>query len=466
MLGNFARFIAAVPLVLMSGLSLADVITAWDWHKIEESPGQEIDKTNIHYCIQAVPGRQGLPTGNSWKAVVDAAAQKWTSANTGWSLEPTNKGAPDEGVPPGVAPNECQLEVRFDEEGIVGGMALAESEECKNWGTVSPKRHKKLYICVDPTPLNKTSDEVGWDVESGGYDPVAVMMHEIGHALRVDHPTEKKYPHLTLDDDGEYEIQERKGGPWRRATPQEVADWYERERRTRTNDVLDKVWPGNPARDFSEHDIQEAKDSVDRTKSPISKSVGSVGPAGRNYIAKYPVFYSGHADEIRNYELLIPPGALADSPSVEMQALFGKTIVGRDQVDHPACPISWGLKIVAEETKLLKPAEVVMSYDSAAFSEHDMHTNLIPIQGAQGISLFYRANDVDERNWSRFSGPIEVDQKTETITFEISALSNITYGLAMTCKTRAPPSERSLPIILLVLVLLLLRALWVFRKSE
>lgn len=175
----------------------AFVNTGWDWHLVNNQP-----KRKLHYCagvavrysendrtIDVSKVQQGLPP--SWAGWLTEAVDNLNKANTGWELVPSNLSFPP-----------CQVLISLADinEGTFGGGDATPSDLTGN-GKVDLVR-----IVIDET-LEDTSENLpddqdtadgnrdGWSTIQGENtrDPIGVLMHELTHAMRLDHHPDSKH---------------------------------------------------------------------------------------------------------------------------------------------------------------------------------------------------------------------------------------------------------------------------------
>lgn len=201
----------------------------WDWHLVDGQP-----KRTLHYCaavavkfketgrnLDIEKAQSGIP--DNWAVWITEAVNKWNEANTGWTFEPSELSFPP-----------CQVLIVLADisESTFGG-GLATPRDIDGDGKADMTR-----IAID-TNLEETKANLpagedqadgnydGWSAEGGEStrDPVGTIMHELSHAIRLDHHADSK------------------------------------QSDTSDPDISDPRKPGDHATDLSEADIAQARDS-------------------------------------------------------------------------------------------------------------------------------------------------------------------------------------------------------------
>ncbi len=410
--------VAVISIITLSFIfspTFATVNTGWDWHQVEGN-----DKTTIHYCLEDVDADDGLPNGTDWKEQLDAAAENWNNAGTGWTFEPTNQGQDNEGE----SDASCQLEIRLTNHNAQGGAFMdgAGPPFCDSSAWPSTDRTSKVYICIDPTPTSNQPPfgQTSWNTSGNdAFDPEVVLKHEMSHAIRITHPT--------------------------------TADGH------RTSPIP----PGDHNATLTEYDKQEASDSVNRTKTGISTNSSSVGATGGNISVPYPVFDSEIGFRAPPSQLSIPAEALETEETVSLRSMFGLAIPDRENVPPGSCPISWALKVNSNPTELFIPATVQMHYEDHVLMDPEI-TGVLGSKGEHTISVYSIQPESESPNtWqildtttteAEEGDNISIDTKNNKITFPINNLGSQFYGLAAQCEkfeqTSIPVNNYDFPIVL------------------
>ena len=228
-----------VVLLVFTPLGLADVDKGVEWKKVD---GKE--KTTIYYCLDKFTF-QIYDKNGEWAGWIEEAVKEWNDANTGWKFVKVDQNDP-----------KCQVTIEFDPE---LGKCWVDEETRKHVYRIplarviwkdrdeTTKRYGKATLVIDPNITevfcithrqwekdpNKPNKwgTTGKDT----IDPRTVLKHELGHLLRLKHPTNMKY---------------------------------------KTTDVMwfnAKDMMGEHPRKLSNHDIQQAKDSIKPENRGVSK---------------------------------------------------------------------------------------------------------------------------------------------------------------------------------------------------
>jgi len=379
-------------------------MTSWDWEKIAGA-----DKVKIIYCFENVSSGDGLPGSTTWKSVVDAAAANWNNAATGWTFEVSNKGTADEGK----VSADCQMEVRLSDHNQDGG-AFASTDDCKNTGPpTAGKRITKAFLCIDPTPKrNDKKGDTTWNPAGDAFDPEAVLKHEMSHLLRLSHPTNKFDGNLT-----------------------------------------DPRKPGQHSTDLSATDKQEAKDSVDRTKTPIEKTSTTVPRSGGNCIVPYPLYESGlGGPPASDMVVQFPQGAFSVDTSVDCSPLFEWGVPARFNVPSGTCPVQVALDVGSADLSLDAPATINISYTDDLLGDPEFYGPLGTSGGDLTLQAYYLSGDTLSGHWLPVP-TCTVDRNLNIVTFRTTDLTPRYFGIAGSCRVNGVPTLNWLGVVVLVLTL-------------
>jgi len=193
----FIVLLVSGVLLGLSNIALAFVNESWDWHNVDGKA-----KRTLHYCastpieytnkgrvLEVEKAKAGLP--ENWNKWLTEAVDKWNKANTGWKLVPT-----EFKIPP------CQVVIAvadFDEGTTGGGMAqINDTDNDGKMDLVIIVLDEKLENTLKDLPAgqdNSDGSRDGWSTDSKEQtrDPIGVLEHELGHALRLDHHLNSKH---------------------------------------------------------------------------------------------------------------------------------------------------------------------------------------------------------------------------------------------------------------------------------
>jgi hypothetical protein len=152
----------------------AHVVSNWDWHLVD---GKK--KRNLHWCLVSEL-REGFPPDSfprdqaeQWKKWAKEAFDNWVKDGkgkpTGWTFEEVNQ----------LDPN-CQVLIRFSTRpnGSYGKAVVPSGEK-------GDQRAKKVPIIIHGVDAKGNPREYGRKGKDT-LDPVRILKHEIGHAIRLD----------------------------------------------------------------------------------------------------------------------------------------------------------------------------------------------------------------------------------------------------------------------------------------
>ncbi len=201
-----ASLILSVLLLLsFSYTTFAYVNEGWDWHLVDGQP-----KRTIHYCAgnalrYVEKGRtvdvQALTSGlsPSFATWLTEAVNNINEANTGWTFTPSALTFPP-----------CQVLIAmadFSEDNHNGGVSTpVDTNGDGKADLVRIVIDESLENTLENLPEDQDTQDGnrdGWSTVSTDTktrDPVGVLMHELTHALRLDHHPDSKHSDTTDND--------------------------------------------------------------------------------------------------------------------------------------------------------------------------------------------------------------------------------------------------------------------------
>ncbi len=156
--------------VLLPRPGLAHVVDNWDWHL---DKGKK--KRKLHWCLILEPLPEGFPRDKAeqWKKWAKESFDNWVKDGkgkpTGWTFEEVSY----------LDPN-CQVLIRFSTRpnGSYGKAYVPTGEK-------GDQRAKKVTIRIFGVGPDKKPRKYGRKGKDT-LDPVRILKHEIGHAIRLD----------------------------------------------------------------------------------------------------------------------------------------------------------------------------------------------------------------------------------------------------------------------------------------
>jgi tetratricopeptide (TPR) repeat protein len=154
----------------------AHVVKKWDWHLLASKK----KKRHIHWCVvfQLRPGmKDAFPRGEAdkWKKWAKEAFDNWQKALSKKKDKWTFKEVQFYSTKP-----KCQIQIRWSTtpRSDYGRASVPDYEKGEN-------RAETVQIYIHGVDAKKKSRKFGRK-GADTYDPVRLLMHEIGHAIRLD----------------------------------------------------------------------------------------------------------------------------------------------------------------------------------------------------------------------------------------------------------------------------------------
>ena len=381
----YTQILSAVVLIslIFSSVHVASayVNTGWDWHLVNNAP-----KRTLHYCAGVAQrvtqsGRSvdvqsftsGVPT--EWAVWLTEAAENLNSANTGWRLEPSEATFPP-----------CQvLIILADISESVHGGGVATPQDTNGDGMADLTRiiidsHLEDTTANLPEDQDAGEGRDGWNREGNAtMDPVSVMMHELTHAMRLDH-----HPDSNHSDTGDA-------------------------------DISDPRKPGQHGTTLSEEDLQELRDSYgtqeEQKRTQVSPEPVSFEYNGVQFAIAEDTFTSPFAFlDVNIYEGVAIPDPLA-VPEGHSHVIGSGTIYWRTTMP-PAKPVTISIPYSDEE---LEGGDGIYFGDLHNFVppalEEDSLTILKYIQRPFGVESDFASH------WEKVEGAT-VDTEKNLVTFQ------------------------------------------------
>lgn len=231
--GRFGQMLWGGVVVLALGVLLPrpavpHVVDNWDWHLVK---GKK--KRHLHWCL-ITEFRKGFPPdafprdqAEKWKKWAKEAFKNWVKDGkgkpTGWTFEEVSYTDPN-----------CQILIRFSKRPNANyGTTYVPS------GEKGDQRAKKVPIIINGVDAKGKPRNFGRKGKNT-LDPVRLLKHEFGHAIRLGHPEKKK----------KKEKEKKKRG--KKAKGNIMDSGVETDEQER----------GNHDTELSEDDYQEARDAA------------------------------------------------------------------------------------------------------------------------------------------------------------------------------------------------------------
>ena len=361
-----------MSLMFTPNQSFSTVNTSWDWELIDGKP-----KTVVIWCLENRTADNGLPNGDSWMQVLSTAAQMWNDANTGWTFKPTSEGTDNEGK----LDRTCQVVLAIMDHNSKGG-AKADRGYLNPDGTGPVKR---IRIAVDPTPISNDKNHPGpttWDIENG-LDPVDVIAHELGHTLRLTHPTD----------------------------------------RLSTTNMMDPRKVGTHIEGLSQNDTDEAKASIDRVHHPRTTNQTVINRSDHNCSTHFPIYDSEGTFSSNDFEISIPPQDLDGNIPIICSPFFAY-VPNMDNVPTGVNPVRIAFEINSSLQTLQLPATIKIPYADSILQDPELY----PYNGINPslLKAYFMSSD---GRWQPVIGPQNLDTVNKVLTFQVSDLSPKFFGI-------------------------------------
>ncbi len=358
--------------MLVPNQSFSTVNTSWDWELIDGKP-----KTVVIWCLENRTADNGLPNGDSWMQVLSTAAQMWNDANTGWTFKPTSEGTDNEGK----LDRTCQVVLAVMDHNSKGG-AKADRGYLNPDGTGPVKR---IRIAVDPTPISNDKNHPGpttWDIENG-LDPVDVIAHELGHTLRLTHPTD----------------------------------------RLGSTNMMDPRKVGTHIEGLSQNDTDEAKASIDRIHHPRTTNQTVINRSDHNCATPFPIYDSEGRFSSNDFEISIPPQDLDGNIPMTCSPFFAY-VPNMDNVPIGVNPVRIAFEINSSLQTLQQPATIKIPYADTILQDPELY----PYNGIDPslLKAYFMSSD---GRWQPVIGPQNLDTVNKVLTFQVSDLSPKFFGI-------------------------------------
>ena len=332
---------------------------SWDW---------EGSLSELLYCFDAGVANQG---GVNWKQKTKDATAVWNSAGSDWKFKITNKGKADEGA----VTTDCRVKIAIKDHNKAGGAYIITYFVHKPSGSYDYKHVKIGVIEIDATnPVrNDKSGNTTWGDTGDKFNPQLVIMHELSHALRLDHPT-----------------------------------------RTYTSShVADPRAPGNHTRTLSGEDKQEAKDSAKRTITPIS--IASATTRSPNEVVRLDAGDVGGAGA----SVTFPEGAVPKGTLVSVRPVFGAFPSPFSTFNPELVRVFMGVEISAEPNIDSFSIPVTVEYyitDASILSD----PNYVGPESVINLeTLMPVVFDPASGTWEYFPDEREIDVEARILTFQV-----------------------------------------------
>lgn len=171
---GLAPVLSLLMLAALPSSGLAHVVENWDWHLLKDGK----KKRHIHWCVIAklTPAmRDAFPRDQAakWEKWAKEAFDNWTKDSkgkaTGWSFEKV-----------GALDSKCQIQIRWSTTPRSDfGRATIPT------GAKGDQRAEKVQIYVHSVGADKKPRKFGRK-GADTLDPVRLLKHEVGHAIRLD----------------------------------------------------------------------------------------------------------------------------------------------------------------------------------------------------------------------------------------------------------------------------------------
>ena len=374
-----------LSLILLTKPAGAFVREAWDWHSVSGNP-----KRTIHYCagvavdfeddgetVDVKKVSQGLPL--SWAGWLSEAVDTINNANTGWTLIPSRLSFPP-----------CQILISLADisEANYGG-GVSTPVDLDGDGNIDLTRvtiDKNLEGVLENLPESQDTTDGsrdGWSTTNGEAtrNPMGVLMHELLHALRLDHHADSKQ--------------------------NDASD----------NDISDPRQPGDHKVSLSDEDLNEL-----RLSSGQEIKVGL-----------FEVEEGGQKIEYGGVTIEIPSGAYAFYPGFLDVNIYDGVLIPDPLIlpDEYAHVFGSGTVYIRTDQPLQKPIKVYIPYTDEELKGGqgmyvgDLHEYVPPAIDEKTMAAFKYVMrpfgvETEETNHWELVGNSQVDSKNNSVVFETS----------------------------------------------
>jgi hypothetical protein len=391
-----AGFCAALTLV-PAGAG-AHTYLGFDWTQVNGN-----DRTTLLYSVDPLNAAGGLPAGQTWLTIADAMAGIWNAAGIGYTLRPTNQGQPNEGA----LTADTNIRIMFRDHNAPGGAFLDGIFDPNNAATMCdaaswPPRARvsQVLLCFDPTPISNQAPfgATTWRNDGAAtLDPLAVMLHEVSHAMRLDHPS--RSPNAPA-------------GPHR------------------TNPIL----PGDHGTALTNFDVAEGRGSA--VNRGVRLAQGNIGAAGGAVVVQFPIIDDTAAPIAAPLSFEVPANVAAGNVGVTLRPLSGAALPF--PVHGGSSPVFMAMQVGVDGALGPGTARVTFSYVDDLFTDDEFFPLHGPVDESR-LGLFLFSGDTVNflsGSWSLLKGTaFSRDTVNNTVSFDVPtsvfASDSVYLGIAV-----------------------------------